>query len=775
MRFPRFALLSCLFAGAAFGQTSNFYFVTKASWSGSGRAGGIATDANGNTYIPVTNANTILKVDVLGDVSTFASGLNGPMAVALDDSNNLYVAEWIGNDVRKITPGGTVSTFATSQALAAAGNGNGQAPFGFLAGIAVDGSGNVYVVSQGNSSIVKVTPAGVCSSFAGAPWQPLDQADNPTTTNGISASQEYQDGPAATALFHSPTGIAADRQGNVFVADSGNGAIRKISGGAVTTIAGGTSDVAIDGCDYLAVDAQDDIYFTGQTVQELTAGGQLVTLASVDQDTWPHFVNGVGSDATFDGPTGIAIPPLGTVEPLGTHPAALPGFGSYPTVANLYIADDTSLRAGFSTDYTNAQLTPPSIVSTSPGGTSNAGAASPTLAVTSNSVYTYQWLLNGAPILGATGASYTPGQVASYQWSYNNVVETSTPAMGSARQVGPATTGVLGPVDAGNYTVIVTDPYGNSQTLDMGSITVAENAWLLNLSGRAQVGTGQNVLIAGFVTAGPGSKSILVRGDGPSLAAFGVAGAVTAPQLQLFSGSSTITGEIAGWSGSLGPIFTATGAFAFPGGSADDATLQTLAAGDYTAIVSSANGTPGVAIAEVYDADAASNAVKGTSLAGPPTNRLVNLSARANVGSGSNVLIGGFVISGTTAKTVLLRAPGPSLAQPPFNLSGTVTATTLSLYDGSSQLIASTAGTFSPVTLGTSSLLTGANPQVGLEPASDADFQAAGAYSANWSAVEASLVATLPPGSYTIIVSETMLSGINNSAGIGMVEIYELN
>lgn len=760
MRCLRFLTLICCIAGAARAQSQSEYFTTLATWTGSAKAGGIAIDPLGNVYLPIAADNEVLKVTPSGSVSTFVSGLHGPSAVAFDSQDNLYIAEGAGGDVLKVSTAGTVSTFASSSSLVAASNAGGAAPFTSLSGIAVDGSGNVYVASQHNSSVIKITPAGACAQFAGAPWS-LNAIFQ--TTNGVNAAQEYQDGAAAAALFNSPTGLAVDSQGNVYVADTGNGAVREISGGRVTTLAGGTSGAVIDGCDWLALDLDGNIYITGQTVQELTTAGQVVDLASVDQNSWPHYVNGVGSAATFDGPTGIAYRP-GMAEPANT---SVPPYAGDPL---LYIADDNSLRKGIATTYTNAQLAEPVIVSAAPGGTVNAGAAAPTLAVSANSLYTYEWLLNGTPIPGATAATYTPGQVGSYAWSNSPVGVTSDGSDGPARQTGPASTGVVGSVDAGTYQVVVTDPYGNTQTLNMGSLTVNENAWLLNLSGRAQVGTGQNALIAGFVTAGPGSKSVLVRGDGPALAQFGVSGTVTAPQLQLFNGSTAVTGEISGWAASLKPIFSATGAFLFPNGSADDATLQTVTPGAYTAIISSPSGSPGIGIAEVYDADAASNAANGTSFAGPPTNRLVNLSARANVGSGANVLIGGFVIAGTTAKTVLLRAPGPSLAYAPFSLSNAIAGTTLSLYDSSSQLIASTAGTLSPVTLGASALVTGANVQVGLEPSSYAVFQAAGAYSANWAANEASVVATLPPGAYTIIVS-----GTDNATGVGMVEIYELN
>src|SRR5208283_2605772 len=136
------------------------------------------------------------------------------------------------------------------------------------------------------------------------------------------------------------------------------------------------------------------------------------------------------------------------------------------------------------------------------------------------------------------------------------------------------------------------------------------------------------------------NKSVLLRGVGPTLALspYNVAGALLTPQLTLTNTSTSATLATAGaWGGSseLASLFSQVGAFALPATSADCAVEESLPAGSYTSEVSGLNATTGVALAEIYDADS-----------GSPTAYLTNLSARAYVGTGGNILIAGLVVSG---------------------------------------------------------------------------------------------------------------------------------
>jgi hypothetical protein len=286
--------------------------------------------------------------------------------------------------------------------------------------------------------------------------------------------------------------------------------------------------------------------------------------------------------------------------------------------------------------------------------------------------------------------------------------------------------------------------YGLNEFVTVGSggivvESVPGTARLVNISSRAFVGTGDDSLIAGFVTEGTGTKQLLIRGIGPTLSQFSVAGVLADPQLMLFSGSSVPIASNDSWGGSamLSSVFTQVGAFALPTSSADTAMFQALAPGAYTAQVSGANNSAGVGLAEIYDADT-----------GTPTSRLVNISSRAFVGTGSNVLIAGFVISGNTAETVLIRGVGPGLSA--FGVTGLLNAPTLALYDSAGNLVAS-------------------NTAWGGTPALSNAFTQVGAFSLAPNSNDTALLVALAPGTYTAEVS-----GAGNTTGVALIELYEV-
>jgi arabinan endo-1,5-alpha-L-arabinosidase len=334
----------------------------------------------------------------------------------------------------------------------------------------------------------------------------------------------------------------------------------------------------------------------------------------------------------------------------------------------------------------------------------------------------YQWMLNGAtPIAGATGTIFMAGDAATAQGTYTCV---ATNSAGSATS-SPATIAL-------------------SSTTDLGRLT--------NLSCRATVGTGANVLIAGFAVGGAGtsgSDSVLVRASGPALASFGVAGTLADPQLQLDmlqAPTSTPVASNTGWSGSATIANAAASVGAFPWSSppgADSALVATLPAGPYTAEISGASGDTGVALAEVYDTTPA-----GTYTASSP--RLVNLSARVEVGTGGNVLIAGFVIGGSAARTVLVRASGPALVS--FGVAGTLPDPQITLTNlGTGAVVASNNAW-------------GGNPDISGPAASVGAFPWS-----NPSSADSALLVTLPPGNYTATVS-----GAAGDTGVALVEVYEV-
>jgi kumamolisin len=360
-----------------------------------------------------------------------------------------------------------------------------------------------------------------------------------------------------------------------------------------------------------------------------------------------------------------------------------------------------------------------------PAGAVTAAAPSPPLAAGSplslsasasgTGPVSYQWSLNGQPIPGATAASYAI---------------------------------TAGAEDAGSYTVTLSNASG-STTLAAGTLSVSTNAWLSNLAARAYVQGGADLLIAGFATTGPSAKTVLLRGDGPSLAQFQISGFLASPQLALFNSAQQQLAETSSWDPALAAVFHSVGAYAFPPGSADTALLETFGAGAYTAEVSTGGSASGVGEAEIYDADA-----------GAPASRLVNLSARAFVGTGANVLIGGFVIAGTTSETVVVRGIGPGLSA--FGLSGLLSNPVLEVYDNAGNVLARNAGWGNPVT----------SSGAAAEAASAAEFSHVGAFALTSSSADSAVVLTLPPGNYTAVLAGA--AGSPSPTGVGLVEVYEL-
>ena len=297
--------------------------------------------------------------------------------------------------------------------------------------------------------------------------------------------------------------------------------------------------------------------------------------------------------------------------------------------------------------------------------------------------------------------------------------------------------------------MISTDSGGNATTTTIGTLSISTNAWIANLSARANVQGQSNLLVAGFVTGGTANKSVLVRGCGPSLSLFGIGNYLPDPQLVLGNSAGTLA-TAQSWSTSLQPTFAQVGAFGFVAGSHDAALLESLAPGSYTAQIASQAANSGVALAEIYDADTSVSA-----------NRLINISARAFVGTGSNILIGGFIIEGSTPQTVLIRADGPALAG--FGVYNALANPTLTLGDASGVIATNTGWTTAAVSRRP------ASSGMVVQPMTAELAAKVGAFPIAAGSGDSAIIATLPPGDYTVQVD-----GANNSFGIALLEIYEL-
>ncbi len=275
---------------------------------------GVAVDVSGAVYVADYSNNRIRKISPEGVVSTLAGSTQGfvdgtgaaaqfnrPYGVAVDSSGTVYVADYSNHRIRKVTPDGVVTTLAGSSYGYADGTGA-AARFAYPRGVAVDGTGTLYVADSGNHRIRKITPDGVVTTLAGS-------------------AQGYADGTGAAAQFFFPYGLAFDRSGDIYVADTVNNRIRKITpAGVVTTVAGSTGGFA-DGTGTatqfsspqgVVVDSSGTVYvsdFWNHRLRKITSAGVVTTVAG----STSGYVEGSGAVAQLNGPSGVAVDSAGTV------------------------------------------------------------------------------------------------------------------------------------------------------------------------------------------------------------------------------------------------------------------------------------------------------------------------------------------------------------------------------------------------------------------------------------------------------------------------------
>ena len=914
---------------------------------------GVAVDNSGNVYVADTENNTIRKVTPAGVVTTFAGreGPGGsadgtgaaaqfqtPYGIAIDGSGNLYVADSGNDTIRKITPAGVVTTFAGDPGVTGAADGNGTAAqFTSPEGIAVDAAGNLYVADTWNAMIRRITPAGDVTTLAGSfvPPNPV-LGLNPDYSFG-----GYADGTGSAALFSQPGGIAVDGTGNVFVADSGNNVIREVTpAGVVTTIAGthdvvGSSDGTGGAAQFnfpagIAVDGSGNLY-VADTGQDTDTGGNAIRRIAPTQvsggTSWVVTTIAAPGSENLGGPAGLALEGAGvicvadsfnntidevsaggTVTVLaGGHPQTgdLDGTGTAAEFDKPYgVAVDSLGNAYVADTYNNAirEVTPAGVVTTLAGGV-DAGFKRPEgVAVDgAGNVYVADSGNNAIRKVAPGGAVTTLAGKVPPMGSPNSTAG-SADGTGSAAQFdGPAgiavdRAGNLYVADTNNFEVRKVTPSGVVTTLaglagNIGGVDgTGSAARFYQPTGVAVDGAGniyvadafliRKVTPAGVVTTPAGSAFIngSVDGTGPSAgfidaAAVAVdgagnvyvadegantirmvtpAGVVTTlagtpappPVISADARATRVQGLAFGASGTVHRAAaisqgsadgTGVGAqFNLPSGIAIDGggnlyvadmnnssirrgtppqepqittqpVSQTVVPGATVVFTVTAGGavqTSSLARAAGISAAVAAGAtyqwqfngvnlidgggvtgstgpqleIKGataaydgsydcivTTTAGAAVSSyaslsvgavsnpgyLVNFSARGLVGTGDGILIGGFYVTGSTSRSVLVQALGPALAGE--GVSGVLQHPALTIHDSTGAVIYSNTGWGSSQVLRNAASSVYANPPL---EAGSADSEA---------------LLTLAPGGYTAEVS-----GADGGTGIALCAVYEL-
>ncbi len=306
------------------------------------------------------------------------------------------------------------------------------------------------------------------------------------------------------------------------------------------------------------------------------------------------------------------------------------------------------------------------------------------------------------------------------------------------------------PTEMGTFQVSATATNAAGSTTALLTISIGLPGRLTNLSARSFVGTGERMAIVGMAVGGrftSGSIPLLVRGVGPTMAGYGVGGVLSDPRLVLRrQDTGAILAEIDDWAGdaAVSAVGLATGAFPLASAASRDAALTaSLGSGAYTVGVSPASDATGIALTEIYDAHGDNYT--------PSSARLVNLSARAWVGTGADALILGFVISGSTPVNLVIRGVGPELAH--YGVNG---------YLADPQLVISQNINGALVTVATNDDWRGSKEVViasvlaGAFPLPSIDSK------------DAALTIQLGPGVYSVT-----LTGVGGTTGVGLLEIYQ--
>jgi len=450
-------------------------------------------------------------------------------------------------------------------------------------------------------------------------------------------------------------------------------------------VATGVASVAAGSVHTMYVKTDGTLWATGDNRY-----GQLGDGTTTNRSSAVRVATGVASVAAGDDHT-MYVKTDGTLWAMGYNLFGRLGDG---TITNRSTA--VNVNKGLLSDAATLAFAPAITTQPSSSTVISGGAASFSVVASGTSPLAYQWKKDGSSISGATSSTYT---IASTQTT-----------------------------DAGSYTVVVTNSAGSVTSNPIVLTILAPR--LYSLAVRTALAANQ-ILIVGFTMSG-GAKNVLLRAAGPTLGAFGVPETMVDPKLDLYRGSTLITSND-NWGGSpsLAATFTSAGAFAYASATSLDAALVASIDGGRTA--------------HVYGPAAGAVLVEGYDVGSGDAQRFTSLSARNRVGTGANILIAGFSLSGEGKRNLLICAVGPTLGV--FGVPSVLSDPKLEIYQGSTKI--------------------GENDNWAATLSTA--FSSVGAFGLTAGSRDAAITVSLPAGGYTVQVS-----GADGGVGEALVEIYEL-